>query len=60
MRKEKETLCSQLDKVLTDTILLHNKVRRVKQIGPLMKNYMILMMNLMMGVSQKTMLSKYK
>ena len=51
---------SQLDKVLTDTILLHNKVRRVKQIGPLMKNYMILMMNLMMGVSQKTMLSKYK
>ena len=36
------------------------KVKRMKQIGPLMRNYMILKINLMMGVSQKTTLSKYK
>ena len=40
--------------------MIWTKVERMKQIGPLMKNYMILMMNLMMGVSQKTTLSKYK
>ena len=52
---EENVLCLKCPAFQSNKLKLTNmkwtKFNRMKQIGPLMKNYIILMMNLMMGVS---------
>ena len=52
---EENVLCLKRPAFQSNKLKLTNikwtKVKRMKQIGPLMKNYVILMMNLMTGVS---------